>query len=96
MAFDEALGRQLRLPEVGEPGQRRLASARVRVAAGAEAGSTVSYLERAGIGSVQLARGAAEVPFAHAEVFRHDAARVMGTGAWRALRCIVEILEVRS
>jgi hypothetical protein len=88
--------RQMRLPEVGEHGQRRLAAARVRLPPGAAAMTTVTYLERAGLGAVQVACDASAPPFPHDSVFRHSAAREIGAGAWHALRCIIEVLEEDS
>jgi hypothetical protein len=85
--------RQVRLPEVGEDGQRRLAGGGATIAAGDGALMELSYLERAGVGAVRIDAARSPSPFRHASAFRHSGPRELGAGAWRALRGIVALLE---
>ena len=84
--------RQVRLREVGAAGQARLESARARVQGCEGQGVELSYLERAGFRAVELAPRDPAAPFAHAELFRFEASRRVGAGAWRALEKIKRAL----
>ncbi len=78
--MDSRYSRQIRLTEVGEAGQARIASARFQAAGVDEA----LYLHRAGAQRVAIAAGAAPEP-AVGDAFRFAAARRLGVDAWRAL-----------
>lgn len=90
---DDRFSRQRRLPEVGEIGQARLLAAELALPRGAGADVERAYLE--GAGSRVVPSPAAAAPFAHADAFRHPAARDVAAGAWRALRQIRRVLEAK-
>jgi hypothetical protein len=90
------LTRQIRLPEVGDAGQARLAAAHVDAAVeGFAADVARNYMHRAGIGAV--APGGARVG---ADVgalgLRHPAAREVGEGALVALAAVRAILGLEA
>ena len=87
--------RQRRLAEVGEAGQARLERARAEVRGPEGATVELTYLERAGVGSVTVLPKGTPVPFAHAEWFRFEASRDVGAGAWRALDTIRGALDIK-
>jgi hypothetical protein len=93
---DDRYTRQRRLREIGDAGQARLQSA--AVALGGSEGALVElvYLHRAGVGSVTLDALGVSRPFAHGAVFRHAASRRHASGAWRALRTLVEVVGAES
>jgi hypothetical protein len=84
--------RQRRLREIGDAGQERLLSANVTLAGGADALVALVYLHRAGVGSVTLDSLGMPRSFAHRGVFRHAASLRHASGAWRALRTVVELV----
>lgn len=84
--------RQRRLREIGDAGQERLLSANVTLAGGDAALVELIYLHRAGVGSVTLDALGAPRAFEHRGVFRHAAALRHASGAWRALRTVVELV----
>jgi hypothetical protein len=84
--------RQRRLREIGEAGQERLLSAKLTLAGGDAALVELVYLHRAGVGSVTLDALGTARPFAHRGVFRHAASLRHASGAWRALRTVVELV----
>jgi len=94
--MDEAhpLSRQIRLAEVGLHGQARIASASLEV--GGRDGSLAEfiYLHRAGVERLALRPDRPAAPFAHADLFRHDPARRLAAGAWRATRQIRSLLAL--
>ena len=90
---DPRFSRQVRLADVGEPGQARLCAAEPVI--GTSRGTSVqkSYLSRAGVRRVVPT----EIPspaFVHAEHFRHESCRDVAHGAWLALGQIREILSL--
>lgn len=92
---DERFSRQLRLAEVGEPGQARLCAAEPAVGTSNAATIERSYLLRAGVRRVSEAGAPlAPPPFVHAEHFRHEHCRDVAEGAWRALGQIRAILSL--
>lgn len=88
--------RQIRLAEVGEAGQARLASARVRLATSGEARAIEErYLRAAGVGLAEPP--AAEPAFAAPSLgIRHPAAQVVADGAFAALVAMRAALGVES
>lgn len=88
--------RQRRLAEVGDAGQARIERARAEVFGTDGALTEVSYLARAGIGSVTVLPNVKPTPFLHASSFRHDATRAFGAGAWRALATLRAALGVEA
>ena len=96
MEAEHPLTRQIRLAEVGIEGQARLSRAALRVR-GSEGGLVeFVYLHRAGIERLSLEPNLPAVPFEHASLFRHESARRLGAGAWRALRQIREVLALSA
>ncbi|MEZ4226200.1 MAG: hypothetical protein R3B13_34960 [Polyangiaceae bacterium] len=79
----ERLSRQVRLAEVGEMGQARLAGLTPQI----RNGNPVEreYLERAGVARVDCSDAATQADFRHRDAFAHDAAAEVGAQAWRAL-----------
>ena len=91
---DGRFSRQLRLAEVGEPGQARLCAAEPVVGTSNAAAIERSYLLRAGVRRVSDTRTpAATPPFMHGEHFRHETCRDVAEGAWLALGQIRAILS---
>ena len=92
---DARFSRQLRLAEVGEPGQARLCAAEPAVGTSNAAAIERSYLLRAGVRRVSET-GAPPAPpaFVHAEHFQHETCRDIAEGAWRALGQIRKILSL--
>lgn len=90
------LARQMRLPEVGEAGQRRLAAAEVELQADGFARSIeLAYLRRAGIEPVERAREGAAVARPRPDLgLRHAAAREIADGAMSALASVRIALEL--
>ncbi len=86
--------RQRRLAEVGDAGQARIERAQAHVLGTEGALTEVSYLARAGVGSVTVIPNLEPTPFLHASWFRHDATRAYGAGAWRALATLRGALGV--
>lgn len=76
------LSRQVRLAEVGEAGQARIASHEFALPEGDELAR--EYARRAG--ALRLVADEREDAGPHAGTFAFDAARAVGTSAWRALR----------
>ena len=93
MAAASEHNRQMRLPEVGEQGQRRIEAGVLRIRAGVSGLVELAYLERAGVGSVHVAASRAAPAFPHGAEFRHSVPRELAAGAWRALGGIVALLE---
>lgn len=90
----DRLERQRRLPEVGPAGEARLAAARAVVRGREGALVELAYLERAGLGSVELRPREAPAEFPHGAALLHPASREVAAGAWRALRTIRGVLGV--
>ena len=91
---DERFSRQLRLAEVGEPGQARLCAAEPVVGTSNAAAIERSYLLRAGVRRVsESGAPPAALPFMHAAHFRHETCRDVAEGAWLALHQIRAILS---
>jgi hypothetical protein len=86
--------RQRRLAEVGDAGQARIERAQAEVLGADGALTEVSYLARAGVGSVTVIPDVESTPFLHASWFRYDATRTFGAGAWRALATLRGALGV--
>jgi molybdopterin/thiamine biosynthesis adenylyltransferase len=88
--------RQIRLPEIGESGQARIAAsaAEVRGLDGAE--FEIRYLWGAGLSSVVHEPGAVPVSFCHERHFRFAASRKVAAGAWRALLTLKHALAEKS
>ena len=84
--------RQRRLREIGDAGQERLVSAKVTLGGGDGALVEFVYLHRAGVGSVTLDALGAPRAFPHRSIFHHEASRRHASGAWRALRTLVELV----
>jgi hypothetical protein len=84
--------RQIRLVEVGEAGQERICRCAVEAHGREGALVELAYLERAGVGAVELRPLAAPVPFPHAAEFRFVPARHVAAGSWRALRTLKSVL----
>jgi molybdopterin/thiamine biosynthesis adenylyltransferase len=83
--------RQVILPEIGEAGQARLASASVRVGGGTSGEIEAAYLRAAGVGSIE--RGDADDSDAPAFGITDASARDVALGAWRALRTMRAIVR---
>ena len=84
--------RQIRLPEIGETGQARLAEAKVSLSAKDEDSQALElgYLQAAGVTVVE---GERELPIdVDALGLKDPAARAVGEGALRALVAIKEIV----
>ena len=64
--------RQIRLAEVGEAGQERICRCAVEARGRDGALVELAYLERAGVGAVELRPLDTPVPFRHAGMFRFD------------------------
>jgi len=92
---DERFCRQVRLVDVGEPGQARLCAAEPAVGPSAGAAVQKSYLLRAGVRRVTPSETPPLV-FAHAAHFRHAGPSDVAFGAWLALGQIREILRAES
>ena len=92
LAFEDRYTRQRCLPEVGASGQRLLGRASVLLPADTASNVARSYLERAGVGRVSLSAGMGGDEFAHGRAFRHQGARGVALGAWRALNQIRNLL----
>ncbi len=88
---DPRFSRQVRLADVGAPGQARLCAAEPAIADSSGASIQTSYLLRAG---VRCVTPSAQPPpaFPHEEHFRHETSRDVAFGAWLALGQIREIL----
>ena len=93
---DDRYTRQRRLREIGDAGQARLQSATVTLGGGEGDLVELVYLYRAGVGSVTLDSLAVPRPFAHRAIFRHAASLRHASGAWRALRTLVEVVGAES
>lgn len=93
---EHPLTRQMRLPEVGPEGQARLSSATLEVRGADGSLAEFLYLHRAGIERLSIRAELAPLPFSHAALFRHDGARRLAAGAWRALGQIRGILALNS
>ena len=91
--FDGRHSRQERLPEVGVMGQQRISEAVFCLAPDRAGALAREYLQRAGARAVVEDPELPAPPFAHAECFRHIAARDIAEGAWRALRALRSVLE---
>jgi len=89
---DDRYTRQRRLREIGDAGQERLFQAHAVVCGREAALLELVYLQRAGVGAVELDSLASPRAFAHEAVFRHEASRRHAAAAWRALRTIVEVV----
>ncbi|HEX7671929.1 MAG TPA: hypothetical protein VF395_20180 [Polyangiaceae bacterium] len=85
--------RQIRLPEVGQAGQEKICRCAVEARGRDGALVELAYLERAGVGAVELRPLGTPVAFRHAAVFRFDATRRIAAGAWRALRTLERVLS---
>ena len=96
MQDDDRYTRQRRLREIGDSGQQRLLAASVTVGGGSGAVLELVYLHRAGVGTVAIDGLSKATVFAHAETFRHAAARRYAGAAWRALRTLVEIVGAQA
>ena len=92
---DERFCRQVRLADVGEPGQARLCAAEPAVGPSPGASVQKSYLSRAGVRRV-AASNTPPPPFAHAAHFQHESCRDVAFGAWLALSQIREILRAEA
>lgn len=92
---DPRFCRQVRLADVGEPGQARLCAAEPAVGPSPGAAVQRSYLARAGVRRVTSST-TPPPPFAHAQHFRHESCRDVALGAWLALGQIREILRAES
>ncbi|HEU5073125.1 MAG TPA: hypothetical protein VFU02_03115 [Polyangiaceae bacterium] len=89
---DPRFCRQIRLADVGEPGQVRLCAAEPAVGVYGGASVQKSYLLRAGVRRVT--RSDTPTPaFPHAAYFQHENCRDVAHGAWLALSQIREILS---
>ncbi len=88
LPFEDRYSRQRRLVEVGPAGQRRLGQSRVRVAAHADVEIEREYLERAGVGGVDVDSQASPVDFPWQAEFSFAAAAGVARGAFSALRRI--------
>ncbi|MBX3188664.1 MAG: hypothetical protein KF819_16725 [Labilithrix sp.] len=90
-------GRQIRLPEIGEAGQARLAEAEIVLGgAGAAREIEATYLVRAGARVVHEGDDAALSVDVGALGLRHAAARDVAEGALRALVGIHAALKERA
>lgn len=98
LPFEDRYSRQRKLPEVGAEGQRRIEGLSARVASGPGGLVELAYLERAGVGQVEIsvprpgAPQASAPPFPHANIFRCAAARDIAAGAWRAQQALLGAL----
>ena len=90
------LARQMRLPEVGEAGQRRLAAAEVELHTEGFARSIeLAYLRRAGVEPLQGTRGGESALRSCPGLgLRHAAAREIADGAMSALASVRIALEI--
>jgi len=85
MSEEHPLTRQIRLREVGPEGQARIGAARVEVRGRDGSLTELVYLHRAGVERAAILPEKEPLAFLHAALFRHDSARTLGAGAWRAL-----------
>ncbi len=87
-------GRQIRLPEIGEAGQERLATSTVAPAGRGNARTIETrYLRYAGVNVSELGGIVAEADVSCLEL-SHEAAREVGEGALRALAAMRVILGI--
>ena len=90
------LARQIRLPEVGDAGQARLAAAHVDTGLEGFAAEVFrNYMHRAGIGAIGPGGMRVRVDVASLGL-RHPAAREVGEGALAALAAVRAILEEKE
>jgi hypothetical protein len=93
---DDRFCRQRRLPEVGDQGQVRIASAELVVRGDDGAILESEYLHRAGAEKVTILPRSEPTPFAHEAHFRFAASRRVAAGAWRALDKLRKTLGVAT
>lgn len=85
--------RQIRLPEIGEAGQARLAAAAIAPSGAGDARAIeVTYLRLAGVGAVRDDETAARDVDPSTLGVRDPAAREVAEGALRALAALREVL----
>lgn len=92
LPFEDRYTRQRRLAEVGPDGQRRLADARLSLAAHESSDIEREYLTRAGVGHLGMD---AEVPppvFPWSGFFEFQAPLSVARGAWCALSHVRSVL----
>ncbi|HYO98341.1 MAG TPA: hypothetical protein VER33_27740 [Polyangiaceae bacterium] len=82
--MSERYERQQRLSEVGASGQHAIEHSAARISAGPHAGIALSYLVRAGVGRVSIARGLAQA-FDHRSQFCFSGPLAVAEGAHAAL-----------
>ena len=92
--MSDALERQARLREVGELGQRRIASSVARIARGPAASVELAYLVRAGVERASIGDADPDA-FAHASWFRFSGPRRVARGAGGALTHLLRCLELK-
>ena len=91
---DESLSRQVRLREVGIRGQELLARAHVSLMPDQASSVAKEYLQRSGVGCVELNSAAIPVKFAHAQHFTNEVCMSFAQGAWVATRKIADLLGI--
>jgi len=95
MSEPDRYSRQRRLAEIGDAGQARIERATASVRSGDPSAITeLSYLIRAGVGAASALPDADAEPFVHASLFRFEAPRAVGAGAWRALGKLRRAVEM--
>lgn len=91
--MSERLDRQIRLLEVGERGQAKIAGSHARIERGPAARIELSYLVRAGVERASIADLDAG-PFAHESWFEFSGPRTVARGASGALDHLLRCLDL--
>lgn len=94
--IDELHSRQIRLREVRQGGQQRIAASTVTLGTDEASHVAAEYLRRSGVGRVRLEDTAVPGDFTHARHFTHEVSREFAHGCWMATTTLVEILGLTS
>jgi hypothetical protein len=98
---DDLYDRQRRLPGIGDSGQSAIERSSARLPSGASAGVALSYLVRAGVGSVAIlheatsSNQASSPSFPHLHGFRFSAPLEFARGAHLALSHLIHSLRTQ-
>jgi hypothetical protein len=99
---DELYDRQRRLPGIGDAGQAALERSRARLPSGPSAGVALSYLVRAGVGSVAILHDQTPATsseqsssFPHLHSFRFSAPLEFARGAHLALSHLIHSVRTQ-
>ncbi len=90
--IDDLHLRQVRLREVGIKGQQRIAEAHVALGADEASRVAAGYLERAGVGRVQLLDSGDTRSFVRGKQFTHEVCRTFAHGCWLATNTLVDVI----